>query len=142
MHRKSLHANRPLKRLSIEVNTKIALSRIIEMISGNSSISTLSVVRRLDDGDQMEVITKDADELKQLVDKHPSITSLTMLEYLFKADDVIAFIRHNNSLHTFKFSVKSYSEYGRIVDQLKGERKIKMTDFNDFHSVKLNRLKN
>lgn len=132
-----LHANSQLTDLTI-IWGLTDFSPIIELISDNSSISQLMVAGSISEVDRAD---ENAVQLKRLVEKHPSIVSLKLINYVFNVDDVIAFFRQNNSLRKIEFFVNKRLQHNdRIVSELNKEMKVEIFfRYLNYSSVKLSR---
>lgn len=127
-----LRVNPHLKILTIRLNKKVAPSKLLETICGNSSICYLIVSAGV--GINMNVIEPmNAVQLTRFANEHPSIVKLYLPKYRFMADDAIAFIRQLKSLNSFVFSMHGHSEYDRFVNQLDEKWKVNLCNvFVDF----------
>lgn len=135
-----MHANPQLQSLSIDLGRKMAFSTILEIISGNSSISDLVMVPNPESiRNVVNVMSESTAELMRLANEHSSIVNLYIPEYRFTADDAIAFMRQLTSLATFLFNVHSHSEYDSFINQLDKKWKVHLKAvIAGVHFVELN----
>lgn len=135
-----LHANPQLKYLYYLPTTKMALSKLLEIISGALLISILlvSASGEYRDSGLMEVRTESVAELKRFANEHPSIIILALLEYTFTTDDVIAFVQQLDSMRMFIFNIIGQSEYDRLVKQLDRKWEVELLSTRSLvHFIKL-----
>lgn len=135
-----MHANPQLESLSIDLGRKMALSTIMEIVSGNSSISDLVMVPNPESiRNVVDVMSESTEELTRFANEHSSLVNLYIPEYRFTADDAIAFIRQLTSLASFLFSVHGHSEFESFIDQLDKKWKVNLKAvISDVHFVELN----
>lgn len=115
-----LHANKQLQSIKFSFGnySKLTMSKLLDMISGNKLISELMVTKR-----NNTVIDVNASELLRLASEHLTLIKLDLQPCLLEVDDAIAFIGILNSLKLFKFQVENHSEYDRLLSKLDSEWK-------------------
>lgn len=135
-----LHTNPQLQSLSIELDKKMALSTLVEIISGNTSITDLVMVPNPTSIlTVVDVAEENTAVLTRLANEHSSIVNLYLPEYRLTADDAIAFIRQLTSLTSFLFNVRNNSEFVRFTDQLDKQWKVNLKAVvSNVHFVELN----
>lgn len=130
-----LASNQHLKSLLL-MDIKIQLTEWLDMIDGYQSITEFRVINEYD--------LDDGEELSRLTNKNPTICSLDLECYVFKADDIIEFVRQSapNALKKFSFRVNGPSERDRVLNHLENnewQRNVSDEDAGGFFSIKLSR---
>lgn len=92
-----LHANPQLQSLSLFLHKRMKMSEFLDMISGNPSISKLSL---------NPLFCESCDAIR-FADNHPLTVELEIMEQIFTVDDAVYLIQHLHSLKTFKFGFKT-----------------------------------
>lgn len=118
------------------MDIKIQLTEWLDMIDGYQSITEFRVINEYD--------LDDGEELSRLTNKNPTICSLDLECYVFKADDIIEFVRQSapNALKKFSFRVNGPSERDRVLNHLENnewQRNVSDEDAGGFFSIKLSR---
>lgn len=122
-----IKANRQLRELLIDSfeysgnavfleHQEIKLAELLNMISGNTSISKLSV--------RLELTNVSTDELKRFAAEHPLMEELALWRCPMTANDVIVFIRELNSLKEIRFNLVDGAQYDGLEKELDKEWKI------------------
>ena len=121
---KLLQSNRQLKVLEIHTNVDMALSKVLNIIDGCTSISTLKMFGKIMDVTEAE--------LNQFAREYPLMKELILGKYRFTSDNAIKFIQQMNSLTNITFFAKERSDCERIINQLGSKWKI--VNYNNFES--------
>lgn len=130
---KFLHVNQPLQSIEIRSYIGITLSEILNMISGNSSISKLAVTL-MNSGN-----TATMAELMRFSSEHPMIIELFLSDYQLLAGDVIVLLGQLTSLKKFTCVVKNRLECNRLLNQLGNQWQHEISTLGVRRYIELNR---
>lgn len=107
-----LHANPQLESLEL-TSCEMSMSKLLDAISGNKSLTKLTVCNELSMGNRMK-----SAELTRFAADHMNIVELNFRAYRFEIEQAVNVIHSLNSLRSFRFKLNNLIHYDRLLNQL------------------------